>query len=231
MLKNYMDGHRDRLRDKMWEDKLNQVELLELILAATQKRGDVKPIAYEMAKRFGNLYNILFVIDLDELLKIKGIGQATVNDIKLRRVAYHMAHTMGIAGQPIFHNRTLLSNYVRSRYIGAEIEVMYVLYLDKHKKLIYEEKHSKGNADSVAVEPGEIVIEALKRRAKFVVLMHNHPDGVASFSHCDMVLTREVAERLKHNHIELHDHLLFAGDVMHSAREVGWLDSGLLDKL
>ena len=55
-------GHRDRLRRRLLEagtDALADYELLEFLLYSAQPRGDTKPVAKALLKRFGTLAGVL----------------------------------------------------------------------------------------------------------------------------------------------------------------------------
>ena len=55
-------GHRERLRERLLAagaDALPDYELLEFLLFAAQRRGDMKPLAKALLKRFGGLAGVL----------------------------------------------------------------------------------------------------------------------------------------------------------------------------
>jgi DNA repair protein RadC len=59
---SYLEGHRQRLRDRFNESGLGAFEdheVLELLLAYAVPRKDVKPIAHALLDRFGSLSNVL----------------------------------------------------------------------------------------------------------------------------------------------------------------------------
>ena len=77
-------GHRQRLRKRFLkgaEDSLSDEMLLELFLAYSIGRKDVGPLAQELIGIFGSLEQVLSASS-DELMKVKGIGEATVTLLK-----------------------------------------------------------------------------------------------------------------------------------------------------
>ena len=77
-------GHRQRLRKRFLkgaEDSLSDEMLLELFLAYSIGRKDVGPLAKELIGIFGSLEQVLSASS-DELMKVKGIGEATVTLLK-----------------------------------------------------------------------------------------------------------------------------------------------------
>jgi DNA repair protein RadC len=69
----------------------------------------------------------------------------------------------------------------------------------------------------------QLVEEALACDASAVVLVHNHPSGIAEPSDADCALTRRVADTLHALDIRLVDHVIVAGSRWTSFRELGLL--------
>ena len=73
------DGHRKRLRERFVRggmSALSDYEVIELLLTMCIPRIDVKPIAKDLIKAYGNLRGILDA-DRESLSKIKGIGESS----------------------------------------------------------------------------------------------------------------------------------------------------------
>jgi Protein of unknown function (DUF4007)/UPF0758 N-terminal len=77
-------GHRQRLRDRFLSgdaESYSDEMLLELLLSFAIGRKDVKPIAEELIRIFGNLDQVL-AASRDDLNKIKGLGQVSITLLK-----------------------------------------------------------------------------------------------------------------------------------------------------
>lgn len=73
-------GHRQRLRDRFLADEpgsRGDEVLLELLLTYAIPRQDVRPLAHELLKQFGNLSGLL-AASLEELYKCKGVKESSV---------------------------------------------------------------------------------------------------------------------------------------------------------
>ena len=74
------DGHRKRLRERFCARRecrrCRDYEVIELLLTMCIPRIDVKPIAKDLIKAYGNLRGILDA-DRESLSKIKGIGESS----------------------------------------------------------------------------------------------------------------------------------------------------------
>jgi len=77
-------GHKKRLRELFLAGELGSYSdemLLELFLSFSIPRKDVRPLAEELIKVFGSLYQVLSASP-DELSKVKGIGQSSIALLK-----------------------------------------------------------------------------------------------------------------------------------------------------
>ncbi|MCH2554297.1 MAG: hypothetical protein MK030_03310, partial [SAR116 cluster bacterium] len=57
-----MSGHRGRMRAKLLDkgsEALSELELLEMLLYSGNRRGDTKPLAKALMRRFGSLSAVL----------------------------------------------------------------------------------------------------------------------------------------------------------------------------
>ena len=219
MDENFYAGHRDRLRAKFLDNQLADYEKLELLLAYAIPRRDVRPLARNLIKQFGGVYQVLSA-PIDDLVAIKGVGHNTAVFIKL---VFDMM-TISFRGQlkesPIFHNETILHNYCRIIVAGKTVEELHILYLDNNLKLIADEIHSSGTVDTSAVYPREIARRALELNARSIVMVHNHPTSNNSFSNDDIEITTLIQSVLAGLNIELYDHFVVSNDIVYSARQM-----------
>jgi DNA repair protein RadC len=215
--KNFYTGHRERLREKFIDNKLADYEKLELLLGYAIPRRDVRPLARSLVKHFGGVYQVL-TASIDDLVAFNGIGRNTAVFIKLVQQMMQIGFEGQLKENPIFHNESVLHNYCRVLLTGKQIEEMHVLYLDSNLKLIADDLHTTGTVDSSVVYPHEIARRALQLNARSVVMVHNHPTSINSFSNDDLEATEQVNYALESLDIKLYDHLLVVGDNVLSMR-------------
>src|SRR3954447_5357310 len=82
-------GHRERLRERFFAagaDALSDYELLEMALFAALPRRDTKPLAKELLKKFGSFSEVIHA-PVPRLREVKGIGDASINQLKLLAAA------------------------------------------------------------------------------------------------------------------------------------------------
>ena len=213
----FYTGHRERLREKFLSNQLADYEKLELLLGYAIPRRDVRPLARSLVKEFGGVYQVLSA-SVDDLVKVKGVGRNTAIFLKLVQQMMQIGYMGQLKETPIFHDEKILHNYCRITLAGKQVEELHILYLDTNLKLIADEIHSKGTVDTSAIYPREIARRALELNARSVVMAHNHPTSVNSFSSDDVEVTQQVKKALSVLDIALYDHLLVANDSVYSMR-------------
>jgi DNA repair protein RadC len=93
--------------------------------------------------------------------------------------------------------------------------------LDAQHALIEYVELFRGTVSQTSVYPREVVKECLARNAAAVVLVHNHPSGVAEPSRADEHLTQTLKRALDLVDVRVLDHLIVAGTDVLSFAERG----------
>lgn len=105
-------------------------------------------------------------------------------------------------------NPEIVARLMMNEYRGVKHESLRVLLLDTRSQLIHIEEISLGGLDISVAHPREIFRPALIHSAYAVIVVHNHPSGDPTPSHCDEMLTRLLMKASRTLMIELHDHLI-----------------------
>ena len=70
------------------------------------------------------------------------------------------------------------------------------------------------------MEKAELSIEkAIKLKAKSILLLHNHPNGVLEPSEQDQTITKAIQIPARLLDIDIYDHLIVSGDNHYSFKE------------
>lgn len=205
-------GHRARLKQRFQEggaDAIPDYELVELLLFRSIPRKDVKALAKELLKSFGDFAGVLSA-SRNSLLTVKGIGETTVEDLKLVEAAGHRLAKTRVMQKEVISSWDKLIDYCQARMAGMDHEEFRILFLDKRNRLIADECQQSGTIDHVAVYPREVVRRALELNATALILVHNHPSGDPNPSDGDIDMTRRLQSVLSSIGIVLHDHLIVA---------------------
>ena len=114
-------------------------------------------------------------------------------------------------------------DYFQIHLATYEHEVFGVLFLDNRHRVIAFEELFRGTIDGASVHPREVVKTALQYNAAAVILVHNHPSGIAEPSRADRAITRRLQEVLNLIDVRLLDHFIVAGTNIVSFAERGLL--------
>ena len=203
-------------------DALPDYEMLELVLFAAVPRGDMKPLAKDLLKRFGSFADIISA-PRARLLEVKGVGEAVVAQLKIVEAAALRLSKGNILNRPALSSWSALIDYCTAAMSRSPHEEFRVLFMDRKNLLIADEVQSKGTIDHTPVYPREILKRALELGASAVILVHNHPSGDPTPSRADIDMTREIAKAAMALKIALHDHIVVARGGVTSFKAQGLL--------
>ena len=215
-------GHRARLRTRAAISfaALPDYELLELILARSLPRGDVKPLAKALLARFGGLAGV-FGAPAADLKTVAGVGPGLALDLKLLHEATARIGRGEARKRTVIASWTALLAYAKGAMAGAPREQFRVLFLDKKNQLIADEVMNEGTVDHAPVYPREVMRRALELSASAVILAHNHPSGDPTPSSADVEMTRQVVEAGRSLRITVHDHIVVGREGVASLKALG----------
>ena len=112
-------------------------------------------------------------------------------------------------------------DFLRIKLGTLEHEVFAVIHLDAQHRVIEYVEMFRGTVSQTSVYPREIVKEALARNSAALILVHNHPSGLAEPSRADEVLTQTLKSALALVDVRVIDHLIVAGPTILSFAERG----------
>lgn len=218
----YVD-HRKRLRQRFLDggpDALPDYELLELLLTMAIPRGDVKPAAKALMKRFGTFDGVVNA-SVDDLRTVKGMGEVSPVAIKVVRAAADRLLRSEVTGKPVLSSFESVIDYCRLAMGFEEREQFRVLFLDRKNNLLTDEVQQKGTVDHAPVYPREVARRSIELNATAVILVHNHPSGDPTPSRADIAMTKEIVAAAKAVGVTVHDHIVIVRDSHASLRALG----------
>ena len=216
-------GHRKRLRERFMaagEEALPDYELLELVLCQAIPRGDVKPLAKALLKRFGGFAEVISA-EPQRLAEVRGVGEAVIATLKVVQAAAIRLSRNRIMGRPVISSWDALLDYCQASMAYSSTEQFRILFLDRKNALIADEVQQKGTVDHTPVYPREVVKRALELGASALIMVHNHPSGDPTPSGADIDMTRQVIEAGKPLGIAVHDHVVVGKGAYTSFKSLG----------
>lgn len=218
-------GHRARLRERFMKAGaagIADYEMLELALFAAFPRGDVKPIAKALLKKFKTLTGIIHASPL-ELQKIEGVGPAAVTSLKVVGAFGELLLKEAIERGPINENFEQVINYCRLTMENLKEEQLRLLFLDQKYQLICDEVQQQGTINHTPVYTREVIKRALELGASGIIIIHNHPTGDPTPSRADIQVTQDIIDAGKRLGVAVHDHIIIGKNTQFSMRTQGML--------
>jgi DNA repair protein RadC len=222
--KPHYHGHRERLRQRLIDAgaaNLPDYELLEVILFASNPRGDVKPLAKQLLDRFGGFAELLNAEPAT--LAGAGLGVAGVAALKAAREAALRAMRSELRERPVVGSWDKLLEYCAAYIAHGKVEEFHILFLDRKNALIKHEQQQRGTVDHTPVYPREVVKRALELQASALILVHNHPSGDPTPSKADIAVTKDIVKAAQPLGLTVHDHLIIGRGRHTSLRDLGLL--------
>lgn len=205
-------NHRDRAKNRFLEiggDKLEDYELLEMLLFYIIPRKDTKSLAKQLIRDFGS-FDKVFEAECNDLEKYSGISRNGSIFLKLilesnRR--YNIKKVKHLESE-VFDSIEKIGKYFHKMLNNSPTEVAFIMFLDNSNKMITCEKISDGELNTATINMREIIELTLKYKATAVVLAHNHPDGTSRPSSSDVTVTQLLKTGLKIIDVVVLEHII-----------------------
>lgn len=214
-------GHRARLRRRFLTagaEALADYEMLELLLFLAKPRGDVKPLAKRLIRRFGSYAEAISAPE-DALRQVEGMGEASVAALKTAKAA-----AVRLLGEPLLNRPVMMSwrqviDYCRATLAHEPVEELRVMFLDTRNRLIRDERQGRGTIDHTPLYVREVCRRALDLGSSAIIVVHNHPSGDPKPSKADIRMTLQLRDAAAPLNITLHDHIVVGRQGHYSFRE------------
>ena len=205
---------------------LSKAELLAIILRTGTKEFSTVELGEQILNLSGEPeqgLNGLHHVSLDELKSIKGIGQ--IKAIKIRCLTeFAMRMAKECASKRLsFDSPQSVAAYYKEPLRHSERETVLLLLLNNRLHLIEEYTLSVGTVKASLLSPREVFVKAVKEKAVYVMLIHNHPSGEPEPSGNDTALTEQIRAAGELMDIPLVDHIIIGGNKYYSYKENGYL--------
>ncbi len=201
---------------------LTDAELLAIFL----RTGVAGCSAVELARRlladFGSL-RALLEADLPAFSAHLGLGPAKFAQLQavLEMARRHLAERL--RRDSALESPQAVRDYLKAQLRHEPHEVFGCLFLDSRHRVLAFEALFQGSIDGASVYPRQVVKRALAHNAAALILVHNHPSGVAEPSQADRLLTERLKEALGLIEVRVLDHFVVGEGEPQSLAELGWL--------
>jgi len=216
----------DRPREKLLAhgaETLSNSELLAILINHGTKSKSAIELAKEILLLGKNNLQELGKLNLKELMKIKGIGEAKAITIAAALELGRRRQATEALEKKIVSSSKEIAEFLQSKIKDYRREVFAVVFLNRANKINHFEIVSEGGITGTVADPRIILKKALEEDAVSIVLCHNHPSGSLKPSKADESLTRKIKEAAGYFDISVIDHIIVSDQGYYSFADEGIL--------
>ena len=119
----------------------------------------------------------------------------------------------------ILSNSTVTGNFCCKNFGYATMESFHMISLDKKRRIRGIKTISNGIIGATEANPADVMRTALQHSANYVVLCHNHPNGILLPSNEDVIITNKIVNLLETIDIGVIDHIICKDNEFYSFAE------------
>lgn len=204
--------HRSRMKQKFLTfgpDAFSDHELLEMLLFFSIPRKNTNNTAHRLIDRFGSLQNV-FSASISELCSVEGVGISSATMIKLISASNKRSRKLQTDTRAKLNTVSSIEKFLTDLYDNESEERIYLIALNNSFRLLGYSNLYTGKINYSSATIDNIVRTAHSYNASFVVLAHNHPDGIAIPSQSDIDATYRIVEAFRHLNVNFIDHFVVA---------------------
>ena len=166
-------GHRKRLRARLADapEKLQDYEILELLLGYVILRRDTKPIAKELLARFGSLRGVIEA-QPERYMEIPGVGEGVAGLMALLREFTPRYLESRVRKREELCTPEAVAAMARERLGPLAHEEIWAAYVDNSQRLVAWERAVRGTYGTAPVNVRDIIERALLLKATGIILEH-----------------------------------------------------------
>lgn len=214
----------DRPREKLitkGRQALSDAELLAILLSSGNKNETAVQLAQRILSNNQNSINQLAKLQLNDLKKYKGVGEAKAVTIAAALEIGRRRTSEEVEVQQKITSSKIAYDIIKSKLSDLPHEEFWVLFLSRSNSVIKTECISRGGVSGTVVDVRLILKPAIEHLASGIILTHNHPSGNLKPSQEDIYLTKKVKEAAKLVDIMVQDHLIIADQNYYSFADEG----------
>ncbi|MBN1159305.1 MAG: DNA repair protein RadC [Bacteroidales bacterium] len=204
----------DRPREKMLLkgiQSLSNAELLAVMIGSGSRDGSAVDLSRQILHGADNNLDKLGRYSVNDLKKIKGIGEAKAVTILAALELGRRRKTSGKGEDSRIKGSHDVFEMMQPLLADIVHEEFWILLLNRANKVVEKRKMSQGGISGTVTDIRMILKHALDCLASSMILCHNHPSGNEKPSEADIGITRKLKEATGIMDISLLDHVIIAG--------------------
>ncbi|MBR3929513.1 MAG: hypothetical protein IKJ65_10980 [Clostridia bacterium] len=197
------------------------IEALQNLLSVSDKKQSGEETMAKLMEDVGSIRSI-YESTREDLQNLHGLSRVSSEVIDLIDDLARCTLRDEVGQKPVITHYVKAKQYFCALMFGRQIEYCYLMILDKRGKLMKCPLMQTGTIDRSAVYAREIALMAIRSKAAYCVLSHNHPGGHMEPSREDIQMTFSVKDALNAVGIALVDHIIVSDHKAVSVRSLGF---------
>lgn len=205
----------DRPREKLLlkgRHALSDAELIAILLGSGSRELTAVDLAKHILSSTENKLNKLARLQVDDLKKFKGIGEAkAISIVAALELGRRRRDETGSEAIRITSSKDIYE-LMHSALADIDHEEFWILLLNRSNRVKDKICISRGGISGTVVDQRLVFKPAIEKLASAIVLCHNHPSGNKHPSEHDKHLTKKLMHSATLLDIPILDHLIFTDD-------------------
>ncbi|EIJ39843.1 RadC family protein [Galbibacter orientalis] len=201
----------DRPREKLLSkgrQALSDAELIAILIGSGSRDESAVQLSKRILASVANNLNQLGRLNVNQLMKFKGIGEA-----KAVSIVACLELGRRRRGEEVQEIKKIKSSkhvfeLMQPKIGELQHEEFWILYLNNSNAIIQTLQLSKGGITGTLVDVRLTLKKALELNATALILVHNHPSGTLIASEADKEITNKIKNAGAGMDIKLLDHLI-----------------------
>ena len=208
---------------RLGTNALTDVELLAVLLRTGTRNKSVFETAGELLSNLPGGLRDLTSLSVPQLMKISGIGKVKALQLTAAAELAKRISRTRLDMRNRFSDPGSIAEHYSADLRFQHQEHVILICLDSQNRCIDDACISLGSVNAAIISPREIFRRAIAYNAVRIILIHNHPSGVAHPSSEDISMTMRLSEISHIMEIPLIDHIIIGDNSYFSMSEAGYL--------
>lgn len=219
-------AEQDRPREKLMEKGrhvLTEAELIAILIGSGSKDETAVELSKRILSSVGNNLNDLGKLNINELVKFKGIGEAKAISVMAALELGRRRKDAELIKKDKITTSKDVYDIMKPILLDLPHEEFWLLILNRANLVVKKELISRGGVSGTVVDTKIIFKAAIENYACSIVICHNHPSGNLKPSEADIRITKNIKEAGKLMEIPLLDHLIVSENGFYSFADEGMI--------
>lgn len=216
----------DRPREKLLlkgRHALSDAELIAILIGSGTRDVTAVDLSKQILSSFNNQLNDLGKVQIDDLKKFKGIGQAKAITILAALELGRRRRNKEAVKDPVITSSKSAYDIMHPFLSDIDHEEFWIILLSRSNKVKDKICISRGGISGTVVDQRLIFKPAIAKLASAIILFHNHPSGTIRPSEQDKSLTKKLIDCSKLLDIPILDHIIYTDSGYYSFADEGLL--------